>query len=153
MHVHADSSRTMPMIKSVIILIKNELATHKVVLLCFQSTHNGVELLIICRASLSFSLKNITSHFSCDNTALIPTPLASQSTLKSFSKSGKARTSAVHNFSFKTTKVISASSPQWNSLFFKHLVIGAAIVLKCLISAYRMSSTRGNSSLLSLFLG
>ena len=69
-----------------------------------------------CRASLSFSLKNAIGRFFYDNTVPIPTSLVSQSTSKSFSKSGKAKIGVVHNFSFRTAKVVSTFSPQWNLL-------------------------------------
>ena len=54
-------------------------------------------------------------------------PLASQSTSNNLSKSDRANIGEVHNLSFKTAKLVSASSPQWNLPFFKHSVCGYTI--------------------------
>jgi hypothetical protein len=68
---------------------------------------------------------------SCINTALIPIPDASHSTLKDLIKSGKAKTGAKQSLSFNNLKALSCSSFHLNPTdFFTISVKGAAIVIK-----------------------
>lgn len=84
--------------------------------------------------SQSFSLNNSTDRLSSDNTTLVLTLDASNSTTNCFSKLDNISLGAVLNFFFRIVKLASWSSPQWNRLFFKHSVIRVAMVLKFLIN-------------------
>ena len=55
---------------------------------------------------------------------------ASHSTWNSFSNLGSARIGAIDNFSLIEEKLCSASSSQWNFIFFIHSIMGATMLQK-----------------------